>query len=149
MSRSDGYVFVEAGPLCAHALRKRTAAHPNVHVLEGDANSGAVHDQIRALIPTGALTVMYADPEDLDDFDFQTVRFFTERYPHVDWLVNFRVMGAVRYLAAGREERAVPLFDHPTRRSCSPPAGGGRTARTCGSPTSASSKRSDTRARMK
>ena len=109
----SGYLFVEADPLCADALRKRTGTYPNVHVLEGDANSADVHDAIRSIIPTGALTVMYADPEDLDDFDFQTVRFFTERYPHVDWLVNFPVMGAVRCLAAGREERAVPLFDHP------------------------------------
>ena len=86
---------------------------PNVHVIEGDCNSAMVHDQIRALVPTNALVVMYADPEDLDDLDFTTVRFFSERYGHLDWLINFPVAGAVRYLTAGGQDRAARLLDHP------------------------------------
>jgi three-Cys-motif partner protein len=109
----SGYVFVEYDAVCAAALRERTRGIPNVHVVEGDCNSAAVHDEIRALVPTNALVVMYADPEDLDDLDFNTVRFFSERYPHLDWLINFPVAGAVRYLTAGREDRAAKLLDHP------------------------------------
>jgi three-Cys-motif partner protein len=111
--RYNGYVFVEFDPLCAAALRERTKGMPNVYVIEGDCNIADVHDQIRALVPTNALVVMYADPEDLDDLDFQTVRFFSARYPHLDWLINFPVSGAVRYLTAGGEDRAAKLLDHP------------------------------------
>lgn len=112
--RYAGYVFVENDPLCLAALRARTAGQPNVHVIAGDCNSAAVHDQVRALVPTNALVVMYADPEDLDDLDFQTVRFYTERYPHLDWLINFPVAGAVRYLTApGNHDRVAPLLDTP------------------------------------
>jgi three-Cys-motif partner protein len=111
--RYAGYVFVEYDPICAAALRERTQGLPNVYVVEGDCNSANVHDQIRAIVPPKALVVMYADPEDLDDLDFQTVRFFSERYPHLDWLINFPVAGAVRYLTAGGEDRAARLLDHP------------------------------------
>ncbi len=112
----SGYVFVEYDASCAAALRERVRGFPNVHVIQGDCNSATVHDRIRSIVPTNALVVMYADPEDLDDLDFQTVRFFSERYLHLDWLINFPVAGAVRYLRAGNSERAVKLLDHPNPR---------------------------------
>jgi three-Cys-motif partner protein len=111
----DGYVFVEYDSICAAALRARTAGMPNVHVIEGDCKSETVHDQIRTLVPPNALVVMYADPEDLDDLDFETLRFFTKRYRHLDWLINFPRSGVLRYLAGGGDERAAPLLGtvHP------------------------------------
>lgn len=113
--RYNGYVFVEYDPVCAAALRERTRGIPNMHIIEGDCNDAVVHDRIRSIVPTNALVVMYADPEDLDDLDFQTVRFFTERYRHLDWLINFPVSGAVRYLTgdAGAGSRAARLLDYP------------------------------------
>jgi three-Cys-motif partner protein len=107
-----GYVFVEFDPLCADSLRKRTAAFRNVTVVEGDANSPEVLDRIRATVPTSALAVFYADPEDLDDFDFETIKFITARYAHPDWLINFPTSGVVRYLTSGGDDqRAVSLLD--------------------------------------
>ena len=111
--RYSGYVFVEYDATCATALRERTQGIPNVYVIEGDCNSAIVHDQIRAIVPTNALVVMYADPEGVDDLEFKTVQFFSERYAHLDWLINFPVSGAVRYLTAGGKDRAVKLLDHP------------------------------------
>jgi len=104
-------VFVEFDPFCADSLRKRTANYPNVSVFEGDANSAEVLDKIRATVPTGALAVFYADPEDLDDFTFETVKFITDRYRHPDWLINFPTSGVVRYLTSGGgDQRAAPLL---------------------------------------
>jgi three-Cys-motif partner protein len=114
--RYNGYVFVEYDATCAAALRERTKGIPNVHIIEADCNLPDVHDRIRSIVPTNALTVMYADPEDLDDLDFQTVKFFTERYRHLDWLINFPFAGAVRYLRGdetGTGERAARLLAHP------------------------------------
>jgi three-Cys-motif partner protein len=114
--RYNGYVFVEFDPVCAAALRERTKGMPNVYIIDEDCNLPSVHDRIRSIVPTNALTVMYADPEDLDDLSFDTVKFFTERYPHLDWLINFPVSGAVRYLTAdntGLGRRAALLLDHP------------------------------------
>jgi three-Cys-motif partner protein len=111
--RYSGYVFVEYDAICAAALRERTQGIPDVYVIEDDCNGATVHDQIRAIVPTNALVVMYADPEGLDDLDFKTVQFFSERYAHLDWLINFPVAGAVRYLRAGNRDRAVKLLDHP------------------------------------
>jgi three-Cys-motif partner protein len=107
-----GYVFVEFDPLCADSLRARTANRQNVHVIEGDANSAEILDQIRAIVPTDALCVFYADPEDLDDFKFETIKFITARYRHPDWLINLPTSGVVRYLTAGGDDqRAAPLLD--------------------------------------
>lgn len=111
-----GYVFVEVDPLCAESLRRRTARLKNVHVIEGDANSAEVLDRIHRIVPTSALCIFYADPEDLDDFSFDTIKFITERYRHPDWLINFPTSGVVRYLTAGGgDQRAMSLLDmeHP------------------------------------
>lgn len=109
----QGYVFVEYDQRCAEALERRVSKYPNAHVIQGDANSSEVHDKIAALVPRSALVVMYADPEDLDDFDFKTVRYFTERYPHVDWLINFPVSAAARFLSSPHGANAVvPMLEH-------------------------------------
>jgi three-Cys-motif partner protein len=109
----QGYVFVENDEQCAEALEKRVASYRNAHVIHGDANSDEVHDRIRAFVPTNALVVVYADPEDLDDFDFRTVRYFTPRYPHVDWLINFPVSSAARFLSSRHGKYAVvPIIEH-------------------------------------
>jgi hypothetical protein len=63
-------------------------------------------------VPINALAVFYADPEDLDDFTFDTIKFITERYKHPDWLINFPTSGVVRYLTAGGDDqRACALLD--------------------------------------
>jgi three-Cys-motif partner protein len=104
-------VFVELDPLCAESLRQRTARFPNVTVFEGNANSPAVLDKIHATVPTGALAVFYADPEDLDDFSFETIKFVSARYRHPDWLINFPTSGVVRYLTSGGDDqRAASLL---------------------------------------
>jgi three-Cys-motif partner protein len=109
----QGYVFVEFDQRCAEALERRIAKYPNAHVIHGDANSSDVHHQIAALVPRNALVVIYADPEDLDDFDFQTVRYFTTLYPHVDWLINFPVSSAARFLSSPHGANAVvPMIEH-------------------------------------
>jgi three-Cys-motif partner protein len=110
-----GYVFVEFDPLCAESLRTRTAGYKNVSIVEGDANSSEALDKIHATVPTGALAVFYADPEDLDDFTFETIKFITARYRHPDWLINFPTSGVVRYLTAGGDDqRAAPLLGMPS-----------------------------------
>lgn len=106
-----GYVFVEFDSRCADSLRRRTQGLPNVTVLEGDANSATVLDQIREKVPTSALVVFYADPEDLDDFSFETIKYVSARYRHPDWLINFPTSGVVRYLTSGGDDqRAASLL---------------------------------------
>ena len=107
-----GYVFADLDPLCVESLRTRTASFQHARVLQGDANSAQLLDEIASIVPRDALVIVYADPEGLD-FHLPTVRFFTDRYPHVDWLINFPVSGAVRYLRAGHSQRAVPVLGHP------------------------------------
>jgi three-Cys-motif partner protein len=111
-----GYVFIDLDGGCVEALRARTAHLPNVRVLQGDTNDPALHDQIASVVPTNALVVMYADPEGLN-FHLDTLRHFTVRYRHIDWLINFPGPGAARYLSAGLEERALRVLETPDPRS--------------------------------
>ncbi len=116
----DGYVFVDLDQLCIESLQRRIALSRDgrsaqVVVLSGDANAAETHDRIASIVPTNALVVMYADPEGLD-FDMPTIRYFTDRYEHLDWLINFPGPGVARYLAAGYDERAIRVLGDPDPR---------------------------------
>jgi three-Cys-motif partner protein len=108
----DMYVFADLDPKCAAALEARVGGSGRVHVLCGDANSPHLHDEIVALVPKHALVVLYADPAGLD-LDFPTLRFFAERYKHLDLLLNFPVPGIHRALRAGQSAKASRVLDHP------------------------------------
>jgi three-Cys-motif partner protein len=109
----DHYVFCDLDPECVHSLNERVGGQPGVHVLEGDANSAVLHDAIATAVPRNALVVLYADPEGLD-FDFSTIRYFADRYKHLDLLINFPVRGVIRALRAGHEHKASRVLDHPS-----------------------------------
>lgn len=111
--RFTTYVFADLDRGCIEALETRVAGQPGVHVLQGDANDPALHDQIAALVPKNALVVLYADPAGLD-LNFTTLRYFADRYKHLDLLINFPVPGVVRALRAGYEEKASRVLDHAT-----------------------------------
>jgi three-Cys-motif partner protein len=108
------YAFVDLDKNCTDALTARIAERygdrPDVHVLQGDANSPEVHDQLVALLPRNALIVLYADPAELN-FRFDTIRFFAERYAHLDLLINLPLPGVVRALRAGHETKAGQVLD--------------------------------------
>jgi three-Cys-motif partner protein len=112
----DYYVFADLDPRCTDVLRERVVGEapgrPNVHVLDGDANAAELHDRIANIVPRNALTVLYGDPAGLD-LNFDTLRFFTERYEHLDLLLNFPVPGVVRALRAGHEGKASRVLNHP------------------------------------
>ena len=84
----------------------------NVHVLDGDANAADLHDHIVSIVPKNALVVLYGDPAGLN-LNFETLRFFSERYKHLDLLLNFPVPGVVRALRAGHEGKASKVLNHP------------------------------------
>lgn len=121
--RFDHYVFADFDPKCVGALDQRIGHHPGVHVLHGDANAASLHDQIVALVPRNALLVLYADPAGLD-LHFDTLRFFAERYKHVDLLINFPVPGVDRALSAMQQEKAARVLNHaePIKLLASPNA---------------------------
>jgi three-Cys-motif partner protein len=112
----DYYVFADLDPRCTDALRERLVrevpGRPNVHVLDGDANAAELQDRIVSIVPRNALTVLYGDPAGLD-LNFDTLRFFAERYEHLDLLLNFPVPGVVRALRAGHESKASKVLNHP------------------------------------
>jgi three-Cys-motif partner protein len=112
-TRFDIYVFVDLDPRCADSLERRVGHEPGVHVRCGDANAAATHDQIVELIPRDALVVLYADPAGLD-LDFNTLRFFADRYEHLDLLLNFPVPGIDRALSAGQQTKAARVLNHPS-----------------------------------
>jgi three-Cys-motif partner protein len=116
----DGYVFVDLDPLCmeslqARVVRMRRDRAGDVFLLQGNANSTDTLDRITSIVPRDALVVMYADPEGLD-FHVPTIRHFTDRYRHLDWLINFPGPGVARYLAAGYDERAIRVLGDPDPR---------------------------------
>jgi three-Cys-motif partner protein len=111
----DYHVFADLDPRCTEALRARIAVavpdRPNVRVLDGDANSAQLHDRIASIVPKNALTVLYADQAGIN-LHFDTIRFFADRYKHLDLLLNYPVAGVVRALRAGYEEKASKFLDH-------------------------------------
>lgn len=106
----NGYVFADLDDRCVSSLRERVAGS-GVCVEHGDANSAALLDRIAALVPRDALVVLYGDPEGLD-LKWETVKFFIDRYDHLDLLLNLPVAGAVRALAAGHDDKARDVLDH-------------------------------------
>ena len=113
----DYYVFADLDPRCTDVLRQRVARTapelPNVHVLDGDANAAELHDRIISIVPKNALVVLYGDPAGLD-LNFDTLRFFAERYKHLDLLLNVPVPGVVRALRAGHQGKAAKMLNHPS-----------------------------------
>lgn len=110
-NRFTGYVFADLSESCVESLGQRTAGQRDVHVLRGDANAAALLDTVAAIVPRNALVTLYADPEGLD-LHFETLRYFAERYRHLDLLLNVPIAGVVRYLAAGGQAKAVPVLGH-------------------------------------
>jgi three-Cys-motif partner protein len=108
----DHYVFVDQDARCVRALQARVGGNPRVSVLQGDANGAAVDDAIVAIVPRNALVVLYADPAALD-IDFTTIRFFADRYKHLDLLLNVPVPGVYRALRAGYQGKASRVLNHP------------------------------------
>ncbi len=121
--RFDHYVFADLDDRCVDALRHRVAHHADVHVLRGDANAARLHDEIVARVPRNALVVLYADPAGLD-LHFDTLKFFTQRYSHLDLLLNFPVPGVDRALSAGQAAKAAKVLNHdePIKLLASPNA---------------------------
>ena len=104
------YVFSDLDPACVASLRHRVGVTPGVHVLEGDANSARLLDEVRQLVSPDALVVLYLDPEGLE-LHFDTIRYFAQRYPRLDLLLNLQVRGAIRYLRApGNTTRAAHML---------------------------------------
>ena len=108
----DIYVFADLDDRCVRAMQARVGGNPRVSVLSGDANTAVLHDRIVAAVPRDALVVLYADPAALD-LRFDTIRFFAERYKHLDLLLNFPGPGIVRALRAGHEGKASHVLNHP------------------------------------
>ena len=108
----DIYVFADLDNRCVGAMQARVGGNPRVSVLSGDANTAVLHDRIVAAVPRDALVVLYADPAALD-LRFDTIRFFAERYKHLDLLLNFPGPGIVRALRAGHEGKASHVLNHP------------------------------------
>jgi hypothetical protein len=98
------YVFCDLSDACVASLEARVGGRPGVHVLQGDANAADLHDRVASVVPRNALVVLYADPEGLD-FDLDTVRYFADRYKHLDLLINFPVRGVIRALAPATKVR--------------------------------------------
>jgi three-Cys-motif partner protein len=119
----DLYVFVDMDVRCVRALRERVGYFPGVTIIEGDANSAPVLDEIVEIVPRDALVMLYADPAALD-LEFATIKFFADRYRHLDLLINFPVPGVVRALAAGAEDKAAKVLDHPSPAALIGPASG-------------------------
>jgi len=109
----DIYVFADLDERCVTALQQRVGERPGVHVLQGNANAADLHDRILELVPRDALFVLYADPSGLH-LHFETLRFFADRYKHLDLLLNFPVPGIDRALSAGHEGKASLVLNHPS-----------------------------------
>jgi three-Cys-motif partner protein len=119
----DGYVFSDLAKPCVESLRRRIGMQPNVHVLEGDANSTDLLDQIASIVPRkNTLVVLYGDPEGLD-LNWKTLEFFIDRYKHLDLLLNLPVTGIVRAVAAGYESKAASMLDYGAPRELIEPIG--------------------------
>lgn len=106
------YVFSDLDPACVASLQHRVGGKPGVHILQGDANDPALHDQILQLVPRDHLVVLYLDPEGLE-LHFDTIRFFAARYPRLDLLLNLQVRGAIRYVRAGHTDMAARMLGTP------------------------------------
>ena len=109
-----GYVFADLDPRCTGSLRRRLDGEENTFVLDGNANSAELLDQVAAIVPKDALVVLYGDPEGLD-LEWGTLKYFIDRYPRLDLLLNLPVSGVVRALAAGYDEKAAAVLgtDNP------------------------------------
>lgn len=107
----DGYVFADLSEPCAESLRRRIGDNASAHVMCGDANSADVLDAIGGLVPRNALVVLYGDQEGLD-LRWGTVKYFIDRYRHLDLLLNLPTSGVVRALAAGYDTKAAAMLDH-------------------------------------
>jgi three-Cys-motif partner protein len=108
----DGYVFSDLELACVESLKRRLAGQANVRVLHGDANSPELLARIARIVPKRGITVLYGDPAGLD-LTWDTIKFFIDRYRHLDLLLNVPITGVVRALAAGYEQKAISLLGHP------------------------------------
>ena len=112
----SGYIFVDLKRRCVESLRRRVDGRRNVHMLQGDANSVNTLDRIAAIVPRKALVVLYADPAGVT-LDRPTVKFFIDRWRHLDLLLNLPTTGIVRAIAGGDGIASASRFlSHPEPR---------------------------------
>lgn len=110
------YLFSDLNPACTESLRRRIGSTHGVHILRGDANSPELLVEIAKLVPRDALVVFYGDPEGLH-LHWNTIKFFIDRYPHLDLLLNVPISGVVRAVAAGYDDKASAVMNHPNPRA--------------------------------
>jgi three-Cys-motif partner protein len=110
--RFNRYIFSDLNPRCTESLLRRIGNPHGVYVLRGDANSAELLVEIAQLVPRDALVVLYGDPEGLH-LHWKTIEFFIDLYPHLDLLLNVPISGVVRAVAAGYEEKASAVMNHP------------------------------------
>lgn len=110
------YAFADLDQQCVDALGARIGEkygqRDDVHVFQGNANDADLHDQLVAVLPKNALIVLYADPAELN-FHYETIKFFADRYEHLDLLLNFPAAGVVRALRGGHGKKAGEVLGHP------------------------------------
>jgi three-Cys-motif partner protein len=109
------YIFSDLDPACTESLRKRVGKRHGVHILQGDANSPELLVEIAKLVSKDALVVLYGDPEGLH-LHWDTIKFFIDRFPHLDLLLNVPISGVVRAVSAGYNEKASAVMNHPSPR---------------------------------
>lgn len=110
------YIFADLDPACTQSLRRRIGNRHGVHILQGNANSPELLVQIAELVPRDALVVLYGDPEGLH-LHWDTIKFFIDRFKHLDLLLNVPISGVVRAVAAGYDEKASAVMNHPNPRA--------------------------------
>jgi three-Cys-motif partner protein len=112
----NGYVFVDLNRRCIRSLERRIGERQNARILEGDANDVDTLDRIAAIVPRNALVVLYADPAGVT-LDWPTVKFFIDRWRHLDLLLNLPTNGIVRAIAGGDGVASASRFlSHPEPR---------------------------------
>lgn len=110
--RFNRYIFSDLNPACTESLHRRIGNAYGVHILRGNANNPELLVEIANLVPRDALVVLYGDPEGLQ-LHWSTIKFFIDCYPHLDLLLNVPISGVVRAVAAGYEEKASAVMNHP------------------------------------
>jgi three-Cys-motif partner protein len=110
------YIFSDLNPACTESLHRRIGNVHGVHILRGDANNPELLVEIAKFVPRDALVVLYGDPEGLH-LHWSTIKFFIDRYPHLDLLLNVPISGVVRAVAAGYDGKASAVMNHPNPRA--------------------------------
>jgi len=111
----ERYVFSDADPDCTSAVERRLTppANSQVDIFPGDANDGEHLERVASLLDPKALVVVYLDPA-RPNLDFATIRFFVERFEHLDIIINLPFMNILRALSVGSTEGPARFLNHPS-----------------------------------